>query len=155
MDLRERIGDALKGAMRDKDAPRLSTLRLINAAIKDRDIAKRSEGGDAADTGVGEADILQILGKMVKQRQESARAYEEGGRLELAESERGEITIIEEFLPRQLDEAETEAAIDAAIAETGASSIRDMGKVIGALKSRYTGQMDFGRVGPLVKERLG
>lgn len=155
MDLRERIGDALKGAMRDKDAPRLSTLRLINAAIKDRDIAKRSEGGDGADTGVGEGDILQILGKMVKQRQESARAYEEGGRLELAENERGEIAIIEEFLPKQLDEAETEAAIDAAIAETGASSIRDMGKVIGALKSRYTGQMDFGRVGPLVKARLG
>ena len=155
MELRERIGDALKSAMRDKDAARLSTLRLINAAIKDRDIAKRGEGGDGADSGVGQDEILQILGKMVKQRQESARAYEEGGRLELAEGERSEIGVIEEFLPRQLDEEETEAAIDKAIAETGASSIRDMGKVIGALKGRYTGQMDFGRVGPLVKARLG
>lgn len=155
MDLRERIGEALKSAMRDKDAKRLSTLRLINAAIKDRDIAKRGEGGDGADAGVGEGDILQILGKMVKQRQESARAYEEGGRLELAEGERSEIGIIEEFLPRQLDDAETEVAIDTAISETGASSIRDMGKVIGALKAKYTGQMDFGRVGPLVKARLG
>ena len=112
MDLRERMSEALKSAMREKDASRLSTLRLINAAIKDRDIAKRGEGGDGADAGVGEADILQILGKMVKQRQESARAYEEGGRLELAEGERLEIAVIEEFLPRQLDEAETEAAIE-------------------------------------------
>ncbi len=154
MDLRERISEALKSAMRDKDAARLSTLRLINAAIKDRDIARRGEGGDGADQGVGEGDILQILGKMVKQRQESARAYEEGGRLELAENERGEIAVIEEFLPRQLDDAETEAAIEKAISDTGADSIRDMGKVIGALKSTYTGQMDFGRVGPLVKARL-
>lgn len=155
MELRERITEALKGAMREKDASRLSTLRLINAAIKDRDIAKRGEGGDGADSGVGESEILQILGKMVKQRQESARAYEEGGRLELAESERLEIAVIEEFLPRQLDDAEAEAAIEEAISQTGASSIRDMGKVIGALKSKYTGQMDFGRVGPMVKARLG
>ena len=155
MDLRERISEALKSAMREKDASRLSTLRLISAAIKDRDIAKRGEGGDGAEAGVGEADILQILGKMVKQRQESARAYEEGGRLELAESERLEVAVIEEFLPRQLDEAETEAAIAQAITDTGAESIRDMGKVIGALKNKYTGQMDFGRVGPMVKARLG
>ena len=154
MGLRDQISDALKQAMRDKDSDRLSTLRLIMAAIKDRDIAKRSEGGDGGDVGVSEDEILQILGKMVKQRQESARAYEEGGRLELAEKERTEITVIEEFLPRQLNEAETAAAIDAAIAETGASSIRDMGKVMGALKSRYTGQMDFGAVGPRVKARL-
>ena len=155
MELRERITEALKGAMREKDASRLSTLRLINAAIKDRDIAKRGEGGDGADSGVGESEILQIRGKMVKQRQESARAYEEGGRLELAESERLEIAVIEEFLPRQLNDAEAEAAIEEAISQTGASSIRDMGKVIGALKSKYTGQMDFGRVGPMVKARLG
>lgn len=155
MELRDQIGEALKTAMRDKDKARLSTLRLINAAIKDRDIALRAEGGDAADAGVGSADILSILGKMVKQRQESARAYEEGGRLELAEQERTEITVIEEFLPRQLDEAETEKAVEAAIAETGASSIRDMGKVMGALKEKYTGQMDFGTVGPMVKGRLG
>ena len=152
MDLRHRFGEALKSAMREKDAKRLSTLRLINAAIKDRDIARRGENGDEG--GVGEDEILQILGKMVKQRQESARAYEEGGRLELAEQELAEIRIIEEYLPRQLDEAETEAAVAEAIAETGASSIRDMGKVMGALKAKYAGQMDFGSVGPMVKARL-
>ena len=110
--------------------------------------------GGSGDSGVGEGDILQILGKMVKQRQESARAYEEGGRLELAEKELEEISVIEEFLPRQLSAAEVDAAISEAVAEAGATSIRDMGKVIGALKSKYTGQMDFGRVGPMVKDRL-
>ncbi len=155
MELREKIGEALKTAMREKDTLRLSTLRLINAAIKDRDIAKRSEGGDGGDAGVGGAEILQILGKMVKQRQESARAYEEGGRVELAEKERAEIGVIEDFLPKQLSEDETAAAIEAAISETGADSIRDMGKVMGALKSKYTGQMDFGSVGPKVKAKLG
>ena len=151
MALRTRISDALKQAMKDKDTARLSTLRLINAAIKDRDIAARTGDGDA---GGAESEVLAILGKMVKQRQESARAYEEGGRLDLAEQERGEVGIIEEFLPRQLTEEETDAAIDAAIADIGAESIRDMGKVIGALKSKYTGQMDFGTVGPRVKDRL-
>jgi len=152
MDLRSRVSTALKEAMKAKEADRLSTLRLINAAIKDRDIAAR---GDGEDGRVGDDVVLSILGKMVKQRQESARAYEEGGRLELAEKERAEIRIIEEFLPRQLDEDETLAAVDKAIAETGADSIRDMGKVMGALKARYTGQMDFGKVGPMVKDRLG
>ena len=152
MGLRSKISSALKDAMKEKDAVRLSTLRLINAAIKDRDIAKRSEAGD--DEGVGDGDILVILGKMMKQRQESARAYEEGGRLELAEQERSEIKVIETFLPRQLDEDETAAAVDQAIEKTGASSIRDMGKVMGELKGRYTGQLDFGKVGPMVKERL-
>ena len=152
MELRERIGAALKDAMKSKDAERLSTLRLINAAIKDRDIALRGEGGEGT---VGDGDVLAILGRMVKQRQESARAYEEGGRLELAEKELAEVKVIEEFLPRQLDEAEVSAAIDAAIAEIGAGSIRDMGKVMAALKAKYTGQMDFGAVGPMVKARLG
>lgn len=151
MDLRSRISDALKIAMKAKEADRLSTLRLINAAIKDRDIALRGEGGDA---GVDDAEVLMILGKMVKQRHESARAYEEGGRVELAEKERAEIGVIEEFLPRQLSPAETEKAIKAAIAETDASSIRDMGKVMGTLKAKYTGQMDFGAVGPMIKDRL-
>ena len=151
MALRTRISDALKQAMKDKDAGRLSTLRLINAAIKDKDIAARANGND---DGVPQSEVLAILGKMVKQRQESARAYEEGGRLDLAEQERKEIAIIEEFLPRQLSEEETNAAIDAAISDMGAESIRDMGKVIGALKSKYTGQMDFGAVGPMVKSRL-
>lgn len=152
MSLRENVNAALKTAMRNKAAERLSTLRLINAAIKDKDIAAR---GDGNDQGVGEDEILAILGKMVKQRQESARAYEEGGRLELAEKERSEIVVIEEFLPRQLDDDETDAAISAAIEAVGASSIRDMGKVMGALKSQYTGQMDFGSVGPKVKVKLG
>lgn len=152
MSLQERISASLKDAMKNKEAERLSTLRLINAAIKDKDIALRGEG---ADHGVTDAEILAILGRMVKQRQESARAYEEGGRLELAEKERGEISVIEEYLPRQLSAKETAAAIDEAIQETGAASIRDMGRVMGALKAKYTGQMDFGAVGPKVKDRLG
>ncbi len=150
-DLRTRLNKALKQAMKDKDAGRLGTLRLIMAAIKDRDIAARAEGND---DGVGEGDVLAILGKMVKQRQESARAYEEGGRLDLAEQELSEITVVEEFLPKQLDEAETEAAITEALEEVGASSIRDMGRVMGVLKGKYTGQMDFGAVGPMIKARL-
>jgi uncharacterized protein YqeY len=151
MDLRTRISTSLKQAMKDRAADRLSTLRLVNAAIKDRDIAARSEGND---DGVGEADVLAILGKMAKQRQESARAYEEGGRLDLAERELAEIVVIEEFLPRQLDAAETKAAVDAAVAQTAATSIRDMGKVMGVLKAKYTGQMNFGKVGSLLKDRL-
>ena len=152
MSLREEVSAALKTAMRNKEAERLSTLRLINAAIKDRDIALRGEGSEG---GVGEDEILAILGKMVKQRQESARAYEEGGRLELAEKERSEIDVIEEFLPAKLDAAETEAAIAAAIEAVDAESLRDMGKVMGELKAKYTGQMDFGSVGPKVKAKLG
>ena len=151
MTMRDRLSAALKDAMRAKAADRLSTLRLINAAIKDRDIAARGEGTEGP---VSDAVILGLLGKMVKQRQESARAYEDGGRLELAAKELAEITVIEEYLPRQLSEAESEAAVGAAIAEVGAVSIRDMGKVMAVLKGKYTGQMDFGRVGPLVKERL-
>ena len=150
--MRSKVNAALKDAMRAREAERLSTLRLINAAIKDRDIAARGEGGDGM---VGDDVVLGILGRMVKQRQESARAYEEGGRLELAEKELAEIRVIEEFLPRQLTEEESAAAVTTAIAEVGATSIRDMGKVMAALKSRYTGQMDFAKVGPLVKDRLG
>ena len=152
MDMRTTISTALKAAMKAKDADRLSTLRLINAAIKDRDIAARTDGEEAQ---VSDDTVLAILGKMVKQRQESARAYEEGGRLELAEKEMNEIRIIEEYLPRQLDEVETDAAVAAAIAEVEATSIRDMGKVMAALKGKYTGQMDFGKVGPMVKAKLG
>ncbi|WP_430464971.1 GatB/YqeY domain-containing protein [Tabrizicola sp.] len=152
MPLRDQLQTALKDAMKAKEAERLSTLRLINAAIKDRDIANRGEGGEGE---ISEAEILSVLGRMVKQRQESARAYEEGGRLELAEKETAEIKVIEEFLPRQLDAGEVEAAIAAAVAEVGATSIRDMGKVMGVLKAKYTGQMDFGAVGPRIKDRLG
>jgi len=151
MSLRDRLSVSLKEAMKAKDATRLMTLRLINAAIKDRDIDARSEGTDA---GVCDDDLLAILSKMVKQRQESARAYEEGGRLELAEKERAEIVIVEEFLPRQLSEQEVEKAIAEAITVSGANSIRDMGKVMGVLKSKYTGQLDFGKVGGMVKAQL-
>lgn len=152
MSMREKISTALKSAMKAREADRLSTLRLIMAAIKDRDIALRGEGNDA---GVTDADILGILGRMIKQRHDSARAYEEGGRLELAEQEVAEIGIIEGFLPRQLTEEEAEAAIDAAVSAIGATSIRDMGRVMAELKGRYAGQMDFGSVGPKVKARLG
>lgn len=151
MGLRNKITDGIKNAMREKDTVRLSTLRLINAAVKDQDIAARAKGN--AD-GVAEDEVLAIMAKMVKQRQESARVYEEGGRLELAEQEQAEISVIEEYLPRQLSEAEVAKAVDAAIAEAGADSIRDMGRVMGALKGKYAGRMDFGAVGPLVKDRL-
>ena len=151
MSLRARLSDEIKTAMKAKDSLRLSTLRLINAAIKDRDIALRGENEDREMT---DAEIMAVLAKMVKQRQESARAYEEGGRLELVERELEEIAVIEGFLPRQLTDAEVEAAIDAAIAELEASSIRDIGRVMNSLKAAYTGQMDFGAVGALVKKRL-
>ena len=151
MTLRDRLQTALKGAMRARAADRLSTLRLINAAIKDREIANR---GDGIDAEVSDIDIKAILGRMVKQRQESARAFEMGGRMELAEKELAEVQVIEEFLPRQLDADEVDAAIAEAVAEAGAASIRDMGRVIAALKAKYTGQMDFGAVGPMVKARL-
>ncbi|WP_299884949.1 GatB/YqeY domain-containing protein [uncultured Ruegeria sp.] len=153
MDMRSRVNIALKQAMKDKAAERLSTLRLINAAIKDRDIATRGSGSEEA-KGCGDSEVLEILGKMTKQRKESARAYEEGGRLDLAERELREVGIIEEFLPKQLDEDEVSDAIQTAITATGAGSIRDMGKVMGELKTRYTGQMDFGKVGPMVKDHL-
>ena len=151
MSLRDRLQAALKDAMKAKEADRLSTLRLINAAIKDREIAVRGESDGAV---VDDAAILAILGRMVKQRQESARAYEEGGRLELAEKELAEISVISEFLPRQLTGAVVASALEAAVAEAGATSIRDMGKVMAVLKGKYTGQMDFGAVGPMVKDKL-
>jgi len=151
MSLRARISEDLKTAMKAKDTLRLSTLRLINAAIKDRDIALRGEGEDREMT---DEEITANLSRMVKQRQESARAYEEGGRLELVERELAEIGVIETYLPRQLSQDEVAVAIDSVVAELEAGSIRDMGRVMNALKARYTGQMDFGAVGPMVKARL-
>jgi uncharacterized protein YqeY len=150
--MRETINAAMKQAMRDKEALRLSTLRLVMAAIKDRDIALRVDGVEHA---IGDDEILAILGKMIKQRKDSAQAYENADRTELAEQELSEIKIIQEFLPKQLSDAEVEEAVKKAIADTGASSIRDMGKVMGALKSAYTGQMDFGKAGGAVKSLLG
>ena len=151
MDLRATLQAATKEAMKAKDSARLSTLRLIGAAIKDREIAARVGDGDGT---LGDGDLIAILSKMVKQRQESAKAYEEGGRLELAQKEEAEIGVIQEFLPRQLNEAETNAAIDATIEDLGATGIRDMGRVMGELRNRHAGQMDFGAVGPMVKARL-
>ncbi len=149
--IRKRLMDAQKEAMREREAKRLSTLRLVNAAIKDKDIAARTE---ESSEGVSDAEIMGILAKMIKQRQDSSKIFEEAGRIELAEGERAEIKVIEEFLPKQLSESEVDAAIAAAVAKVGASSIRDMGKIMGELKSKYTGQMDFGKVGAAVKAAL-
>jgi len=150
--IRNRLTRELKEAMKAKDQTRLSTLRLINAAIKDRDIAARSD--DNAE-GVGEAEIRDILAKMIKQRRDSAQAYDEAGRIELAEQERAEIEIIQGFLPKPLSDQDVDKAIREAIDETGASSIRDMGRIMGVLKSRYAGQIDFGKAGQRVKAALG
>jgi uncharacterized protein YqeY len=150
MSLRGNIDGALKNAQKAREAERVSTLRLMRAAIQSDDIARRGEGRNEA----GEADILQILAKMVKQREESATAFDAGKRPELAAKERAEIEIIRVFMPRQMDEAETRAAAEAAIRETGASGMRDMGKVIGRLKEQYAGQMDFGKASGIVKGLL-
>lgn len=148
--MRETITKALREAQKAQDKERMSTLRMINAAIQDRDIANRGAGKDAASS----EEILQILTKLVKQREESAKAYEEGGRAELAAKERAEIAIIREYLPQQMDEAQTRDAIGKAVAETGAASVKDMGKVMAYLKERYTGQLDFGKASGLIKEML-
>lgn len=149
--MRDRIMNAMKMAMKDKDTLRVSTLRLINAAIKEREIALRSN----EDAGEIDADeILQILSKMVKQRQDSVKAYDDAGRDDLASRERSEIKIIREFLPKPLTDEEVVKAVEDAIKDTGASSIKDMGKVMGALKAKYTGRMDFGAAGASVKAAL-
>jgi uncharacterized protein YqeY len=150
--LRAKLNDALKDAMRAKDQRRVGTLRLILAALKDRDIAARKP--DARD-GIADAEIMSMLQAMVRQRQESIRLYEQGGRVDLVEQEKEEIAIIEGFLPQQMDDAAIAAAAKDAVAELGASSIRDMGKVIGHLKAKYAGQMDFGKASAAVKGLLG
>ncbi|MEM9619085.1 MAG: GatB/YqeY domain-containing protein [Pseudomonadota bacterium] len=150
--LKEQINDALKSAMKAKDEKlRVATLRLINAAIKDRDIAARGE--DRCE-GATEEEILAILTKMVKQREESAAAFEKGCRPELAEQERAEINVIREFLPRQLSADEIKLAVNDVIKEYEASGLKDMGKCMGALKERFNGAMDFGQAGKLMKESL-
>ena len=151
MNTRERIMSAMKMAMKDKDTLRVSTLRLVNAAIKEREIALRGDE-DAGD--IDGDEILQILSKMVKQRDDSVKAYEEAGREDLASRERAEIKVIREFLPKPLTEEEMAKAVEDAIRDTGASSIKDMGKVMGALKAQYTGRMDFGAAGASVKAAL-
>ena len=151
MSLREEFGLALKDAVKAQDKRRVSTLRLITAAVKDRDIAARTSG---ADDGVSDEVILEILAKMVKQREESVRTYEEAGRTELAEQEAAEIEIIREYLPKQLSDEELEAACAEAVNEVGATSLKEMGRCMGLLKERYAGRMDFSRAGALVKEKL-
>jgi hypothetical protein len=148
--LRDQINGALKDAMKSKDQRRVSTLRLVNAALKNADIEARGQGKEA----LSDDAILGVLQKMIKQRQESIVLYEKGGRAELAQQEREEAEIISGYLPKQMSEAEAEAAITAAIAETGAAGMKDMGKVIGVLRAKYAGQMDFGRVSGQVKARL-
>lgn len=149
--MREKIAEEVKNAMKARDAARLPTLRLIQSAIKDRDIANRGVGKDAA----SEDDILQILAKMVKQREESAKAFEDGNRPELAAKEREEIVILRDFQPAQMDDAGVAAAAREAIAATAATSPKDMGKVMAVLKEKYTGQMDFSKASSLVKGLLG
>jgi len=150
--MRDQINEALKEAVKAKDSRKSSTLRLINAAIKDRDIAARSSDNTE---GVSDDEILEILSKMVKQRVESAETYKQANRQELVDQELEEIEIIKSFLPRQLDEDESRAAVESAINELQASGLKDMGRVMGELKARFTGQMDFGKVSSIVKDLLG
>lgn len=148
--MREKINAAVKEAMKAGDKERLGTLRLINAAIKSADIDARPSGKEQ----ISDADILGVLAKMIKQRRDSIEQYTSGGRQDLADKEAAEIAVIEAYLPQQMSEVETKAAIEAAIKETGAAGPKDMGKVMGALKAKYTGQMDFGKASGLVKELL-
>ena len=149
--IRDRINAALKQATKSQEKLRMSTLRLINAAIKDRDIAARTAGKRE---GVSDAEVLDILAKMIKQRRESVETYEGAGRLELAEREQGEIEVIADFLPRQLDEAAMEKACTEVVAEIGADGLKDMGRTMAVLKERYAGQMDFGKASGVVKRLL-
>ena len=149
--LRDEISGALKSSMKEKNQISVSTLRLIQAAIKDRDIAARSKG---VDDGISDDEILQVLQTMVRQRNESIEMYKKGDRNELAEREAQEIEVIQGFMPRQLDDAEMDAAITEVIEATGAESIKDMGKAMGALRAQYAGQMDFGKAGAALKQRL-
>ena len=152
MALRTEINDALKRAMKSGDKLKVSALRLMNAAIKERDIQNRTAGPDQ---GVSDQQILEVFAKMVKQRQESLATYEQAGREDLAAQERGEIEIIQSFMPKQLSEDEMKAEIGEAIKETGAQGMKDMGKVMAALKQRYAGRMDFAKAGGIVKSLLG
>ncbi|WP_201838969.1 GatB/YqeY domain-containing protein [Microvirga zambiensis] len=148
--LRDRFTAEMKEAMKAGDKGRLGAIRLIQAALKDKDIEARGNGKEP----LSDEEILALLQKMVKQRQESITMYEQGGRTELADQEKNEVAVITSYLPQQMDEAETKAAIQAAIAETGAASMKDMGKVVGALRAKYAGRMDFAKASGLVKEML-
>jgi uncharacterized protein YqeY len=149
--LREQLKTALKDAMLAKDQRAVATVRLINAALKDRDIAAREKGNQ---DGIGDDDILAMLSTMVKQRQESIRLYEEGGRCELAEQEQEEINIIRRFMPTQLEGADLKATIDDTIKEIGAADLKDMGRIMSTLKQRYPGRMDFSKASGIVRQQL-
>jgi uncharacterized protein YqeY len=151
MGLREQINDSLKEAMKARDQKRVGTLRLVNAALKDKDIAARTETSREL---LGDEEILSLLAKMIKQREDSIAAYEAGNRPELAAAEKDEITIIRKFMPKQMSTDEAKAAIAKVIADVGAASMKDMGKVMGALKERFAGQMDFGKASGQVKDAL-
>lgn len=148
--LKDQIARELKAAIKDQDRRRMCTLRLVTAAINDRNITARSNGKDC----VSDDDVQQILAKMVKQREESERAFEAAGRLELAQQEREEIEIIRDFLPRQLGEEEVLSAIDEAVSSIGANCLKDMGRTMSVLKERYPGQMDFAMASKVVKQKL-
>jgi uncharacterized protein YqeY len=148
---RTKLSDALKDAMRAKEARAVSTLRLILAALKDRDIAARGKGKSE---GIGDEDILDLLQKMVRQRRDSIELFEKGGRQDLANKEAEEIEVIQRFLPKQLDPDQVQGAVQEVIEELGAATIKDMGRVMAALKQRYAGRMEFGKASALVKERL-
>lgn len=150
--LREKLTADLKTAMLAKNEMGVHTIRLINAAVKQKDIDTRT--ADSRE-GISDAQILSLLQTMVKQRQESIKMYEQGNRKDLADKEAAEIKIIENYLPTQMGDDEVKAAVAAVVAEVGATSIKDMGKVMNALKEKYSGQMDFSKVGPIVKEKLG
>ena len=154
--MREQIQIAVKTAMKSGEKARLSTLRLIQAAIQDRDIAARADtkGQASGVDRIDDTELLQLLQKMIKQRRESAKLYIEGGRTELADKEIAEIAIIEEYLPKQMSEGETTTAIDTIISEIGATSLKDMGRTMAVLKERYAGQMDFGKASGALKTRL-
>jgi uncharacterized protein YqeY len=149
--LREAINNAVKDAMKAKDERKLSTLRMVNSTIKNADIEARGQGKPPLPDG----DLLSVLQKMIKQRQEAIELYEKGGRAELAAQERAEIAVISAYLPKQLSDDDVKAAIAAAIKDTGAAGMKDMGKVISALRAKYAGQMDFGKASGLVKAALG
>ncbi|HEX2843111.1 GatB/YqeY domain-containing protein [Hyphomicrobium sp.] len=148
--MRDRINQDVKNAMKSGEKARLTTLRLITAAIKDRELGV----GGQPPTEVGDAEVVAILQKMVKQRRESIATYEKAGRNELADQEKAEIVILETYLPKQMDEAAMKSAVAALVAELGASGPKDMGRVMGALKERFAGQMDFGKASGVLKELL-
>lgn len=149
--MRSRLNDALKDAMKAKEVHTLSTIRLILAALKDRDIAARGKGNQ---DGIPDDDILGMLQSMIKQRHDSITMYEKGDRMELAEQEAGEIEIIRRFMPEQMSDDDVAAAVTEAIAEAEATSLKEMGKVMGLLKEKFSGSMDFSAASALVKERL-